>query len=214
MKLTKQLLAGLLSLLLLLGFGAPAMAEEDPSYFLWAYVQQPPWRITVAYGEEIVLSVEIRVAEGVEARFWWTNADGDIVATGPELRLTPESPHYPRAAQPNECAETFFRYHIAFYRENDQGEMEAFYTRNGNSTRAHVSRAPRGIFEWVWRSALFVAGIPVALVAWPFVALIAPLFNPLVIICPPIAIVGSIIVGFALSFMVLYAFAFNPTACC
>jgi len=184
MKQTKKPLALLLALLLLLGFGASAMAQE--AQLEWSYVQRPE-NIAIAYGEDVVLNVQVQAPQDVVALYWWTDASGNTIAHFPELRIAPNNPHYPQAKRPFEPAQPKpYRYHVSFVQANEQGEMVEVFRHTGSSVRVAVGpqREPtfwetlwfrfilepwESAFMWTFASVLMSMGFLLPLVPFYFV---------------------------------------------
>ena len=113
MKHAKKLLALLLALLLGLGLSATAMAEDgdtaqadevsqEVNWDDFYIISQPPAELTIPFGEEFTLSVEVNVPEGAEVSYrWykeWDNTSGsDLISdsTEPNLHCSPGDSYYP-----------------------------------------------------------------------------------------------------------------------
>ena len=175
MKMLKRSLALLLSLLLLLGFGAPAMAEENAPDFEWSYLQQPPQRIYIASREAFTIDARKLLPEGVNVSYQWYywSADNNRTwraiagATGPVLTVGANDAHRPPLEFLSSCPHARYRYVATFEITNADGEVINTFTHEG--VVVGVTRE-RTVLEWI--SSFFVA-----LLAAPMIALQAMLMG-------------------------------------
>ena len=126
MKQSKKLLAILLTLALTLTLAAPAaFADEEGTepainwddFYITA---QPPEELSLPFGSDITLRVEVNAPEGTEVTYQWlVSAEG---ASGQELRLSPGDSSYPRAAQPYSRASAAYYCTITAVELNEDGE--------------------------------------------------------------------------------------------
>ena len=144
MKHIKRMLAFVLALVLLLGFGAVASAEEAPPAINWDefyIITQPPEEQTIAFGESFTLSVEVNVPEGVtRVTYQWRRSGGNITdATEAVLTLSPDCPGYPRAQRPYLPATEHYRVIItAVVEEAEYGDVIETRTLTSQTTTVTV----------------------------------------------------------------------------
>ncbi|MCL1953091.1 MAG: hypothetical protein FWF60_09730 [Oscillospiraceae bacterium] len=108
----KKLLSIFLAGLLLLGLGtaASAAAGDAVNWEDFYIVTQPQAELTVPYGSDITLSVEVHVPEGARVvSYEWSPYSGPICAgTEPVLRLPPDDWFYPTAYRPYYSASGYY----------------------------------------------------------------------------------------------------------
>ena len=160
MKTTKRMLAILLTLILAFTLALPAMAEESEPPVNWDelyIVTQPPEQLTVPFGADIVLSVEVSAPEGVVVVYQWQIGDRATPASEqPQLRLSPGSPYYPAAEAPYLPTQVIYRAIITAIVEDEYGNTA--YMRVIQSRSVFVTIEPErerttweSITNW-WRN--------------------------------------------------------------
>ena len=101
MKLTKKLLALLLTLALALSLALPAMAAVNWDEF---HIITQPQSMTVIRGDSFTLSVEVNVPDGAEVEYQWRrgpvggsedSSTRIYGATEPDLQISSNDDHYP-----------------------------------------------------------------------------------------------------------------------
>ena len=185
MKHTKKLLALLLAALLALGLSAPAMAEVNWDDFY--FISQPPAKLTIPFGEDFTLSVEVNVPAEVEVTYDWHSPRWGRTgkAQGAVFHCTPDHPYYPKAPASRPYLEQTVEYICVIYGlEKDAGGNVVGYTQYLEMQHITVTVLPEReptrwetIRDFLLMPVLFVIGF-FAAAPYSFAILFAVLLYP------------------------------------
>ena len=156
MKLSKSLLALILSTALAFGLGLPAMAEENGTSRLpdaKVFVVWPGWE-TVSYGESFTLSTRVDTPQEVEAlSYQWYCTPRTFSAlspiqgaTEPTLSVSFGEPHYPLPGTEQD-AWFIFICKVTFVERNTGGEEIGTAVVQSNSFEVHMDTT-WGHYKW------------------------------------------------------------------
>ena len=112
MKQSKKLLAILLTLALALTLAAPAaFADEEATkpainWDDFYITSQPPEELSLPFGSDITLRIEVNAPEGTEVTYQWLVSAEEN--SGQELRLSPGDFSYPKSAPYNRASAAYY----------------------------------------------------------------------------------------------------------
>jgi len=127
MKLTKRILAVVITLALALTLALPATATVNWDEFRIATETQD---MKIQRGESFTLSVEVIIPDGVEVEYQWVHgvsSNSPIIenATSPNLRLSPNDTNYPSEFWSRSARSDYYCKITAFEKDNENNVISS-----------------------------------------------------------------------------------------